>query len=132
VNSATPTLLCFDIGNAVLELMSDYPRLTPRDIDSITEQALWSYTSLSTLRVRSNDALEIERLPDSYGIIRDISECHKIQHAFTVYRETLRQILLAYGMEEMFVREDVVLTHDRFITGNTRIVLRCSYTPKSI
>ena len=125
MRSDLPKLVCFNIGNAVEDLCELYPKLTDRDIDSITEQVLYSFIDQNTL-VRIGDVpyLEIERLPDSYGIVRDITECDTLQAAFRRYHETIRMILLLFGMEQIFMDEARGYIYDRFIANRTKLVLR--------
>ena len=118
-------LVCFDIGNAVHDLINTCTQLTIRDIDNITEQVIYSFIEQSTLlKVGDVPTLEIERLPDSYNLIRDSSACSILQSAFRHYYETIRMILLLFGMEKLFIEESNVYVYERFLSNHTKLVLR--------
>ena len=125
MNYGHPKFIVFSLGDAVENLKELYPNLTTRDIDSITEQVLYSFLEQSSLiRVGNAPHLEIERLPDSYGIIRDLTECDTLQEAFRRYHETIRSILQLFGMEHGYRHADRGYIYDRFLSNYTKLVLR--------
>ena len=122
---AHPKYIIFNLGSAVDNLRELYPGLTDRDIGSITEQVIYSFLEQSSLtRTGARPHLEIERLPDSYGIIRCLTECDTLQEAFRRYHETIRSILLSFGMEAGYLNEDRGYIYDRFLGHYNKLVLR--------
>ena len=125
MNSEKPNYVCFDIGDAVVTLKETYPSLTNRDINCITEQVIHEFLERCTILASRAPALEIERLPDAYGIIRDNTECERLQAAFTRYFEIIMTTLLAYGMEEAFsLDHESGYQYDRFLNNNSKLVLK--------
>lgn len=125
MNSSYPKYVIFNLGNAVDDLKELYPNLTTRDIDSITEQVVYSFLEQSSLtREGSAPHLEIERLPDSYGIVRCLTECDTLQEAFRRYHESIRSILQLFGMEHGYRTDDSGYIYDRFLNNYTKLVLR--------